>query len=115
VPPSSLLVTGPLAYDRLPSDFIAIGDAAGMIDPFCGEGMRHALDTGICAARIIALGMRCRESYATMRALYEAHSAKRWRNKRVLGRFIRHMLQHPRITSLGLHLSPEFWFRQLWA
>src|SRR6185295_8548015 len=31
------LVTGPLAYGRVPGNVIAIGDAAGMIDPFCGE------------------------------------------------------------------------------
>jgi menaquinone-9 beta-reductase len=109
------LVTGPLAYDRIPSDFIAIGDAAGMIDPFCGEGMRHALDSGICAAKVIASGLRRGETYATMRARYESESTKRWRGKRALGGFIRHMLQYPRITSLGLHLTPEFWFRQLWA
>jgi flavin-dependent dehydrogenase len=86
-----------------------------MIDPFCGEGMRHALDSGICAAKVIASGLRRGETYATMRARYESESTKRWRGKRALGRFIRHMLQYPRITSLGLHLTPEFWFRQLWA
>src|SRR5262249_43573464 len=52
------MVTGPLAYDRLPGDYIAIGDAAGMVDPFCGEGMRHALETGILAARVVANGIR---------------------------------------------------------
>src|SRR5262249_40247532 len=46
------LVTGPLAYDRTAGDVIAIGDAAGMIDPFCGEGMHHALDSGILAAEM---------------------------------------------------------------
>ena len=51
------LVTGPLAYDRLPGHFIAIGDAGGMVDPFCGEGMRHALETGILAARVVAAGL----------------------------------------------------------
>ena len=47
------LVTGPLAYDKLPGRFIAIGDAGGMVDPFCGEGMRHALETGILVARVV--------------------------------------------------------------
>ena len=52
------LVTGPLAYDKLPGDFIAVGDAAGMVDPFCGEGMRHALETGMLAAQIVVQGIR---------------------------------------------------------
>ena len=109
-----VLVTGPLAYDRLSSDFISIGDAAGMVDPFCGEGMRHALDTGICAARTIATGLNHGDSYEVMRARYEQDSHKRWRGKRRLGSVIRHMLKHPRITCLGLGLNPEFWFRKLW-
>ncbi|HET9218492.1 MAG TPA: NAD(P)/FAD-dependent oxidoreductase [Terriglobia bacterium] len=112
---TEVLCTGPVAYDRLPSGFIAIGDAAGMIDPFCGEGMRHALDTGILAARTIAGGLHRGDSYPSMRARYEQATAKRWRAKRRLGALIRYMLQHPRITSVGFRLKPEFWFRQLWA
>src|SRR5262249_34562563 len=52
------LVTGPLAYDRIPGRFIGIGDALGMVDPFCGEGMRHAMETGVLAARVVAAGLR---------------------------------------------------------
>lgn len=111
---SKCRVTGPLAYDRLPSDFLAIGDAAGMIDPFCGEGMRHALDTGVHAARTIAAGLGRRESYTTMKVRYEHESGKRWRTKRQLSRFIRHMLPHSTVTALGFRLRPEFWFRKLW-
>jgi flavin-dependent dehydrogenase len=110
-----VLCTGPLAYDRKPSGFIAIGDAAGMIDPFCGEGMRHALDTGLQAARTIAAGLHRGESYDSMRARYEEETAKRWRAKRRLCAWIREMLPHPRITSVGFRIKPEFWFRQLWA
>jgi flavin-dependent dehydrogenase len=107
-------VTGPLAYDRLSSDFISIGDAAGMVDPFCGEGMRHALDTGLCAARVIAAGVKRGQSYELIRARYENDSSQRWRGKRRLGKIIRHMLKHPRLTAFGLGLNPEYWFRQLW-
>jgi len=108
------LVTGPLAYDRLASDFISIGDAAGMVDPFCGEGMRHALATGICAARAIATGLSRGDRYDAMRARYEQESGRRWAAKRRLGKIIRHLLKHRRLTSFGLGLSPEFWFRKLW-
>ena len=112
---SNMLITGPLAYDRLPSDFLAIGDAAGMIDPFCGEGMRHALDTALTAARTIATGLHRGDNYAAIRARYETESAKRWRGKRRMGAWIRHMLQHPAVTSIGFRFRPEFWFRQLWS
>ena len=108
------LVTGPLAFDTLSSDFISIGDAAGMVDPFCGEGMRHALETGMLAATIIADGLNRGDSYATMRAGYTQQSERRWRGKRTLGKIIRHMLKHPRVTSIALGLNPEYWFRKLW-
>ncbi len=78
------LVTGPLAYDRLPGHFIAIGDAGGMVDPFCGEGMRHALETGILAARVVAAGLRRRAAYQEMKWEYESQWERRWAVRRAL-------------------------------
>ena len=65
------LWTGPLAYDRLPGSVIAIGDAAGMIDPFCGEGMHHAFDSAITAARVVAQGLKNGRTYAEMQQAYD--------------------------------------------
>jgi len=107
-------VTGPLAYHRLTSDYISIGDAAGMIDPFCGEGMRHALDTGLRAAKVIAAGLRRGDDYTTIRSHFEQEAGNRWSGKLRLGKIIRRMLKYPRLTSLGLSVSPEYWFRKLW-
>jgi hypothetical protein len=112
---TSILVTGPIAYDRGPADFIAIGDAAGMVDPFCGEGMRHALDTGIRAARIVAQGLARGDNYDAMRECHEAEWDSRWRTKRTLGRLVRRMLQYPRLASTGFCLNPEYWLRRLWT
>jgi flavin-dependent dehydrogenase len=85
-----------------------------MVDPFCGEGMRHALDTGISAARAIAAGLNRGQSYELIRTCYEQQSNQRWGGKRRLGKIIRHMLKHPRLTAFGLGLNPEYWFRKLW-
>ena len=109
------LVTGPLSYDGLPGNYIAIGDARGMVDPFCGEGMRHALDTGIRAATHVAHGLAHGLRYEQMRAHFEADAAQRWNRKRMLGRFVRSALNYPRLLSAGFHFKPEFWFRKLWA
>ena len=67
------LCTGPLAYDRdtNPGNVIAIGDAAGMIDPFCGEGIHHALDSAMTAVRVVAQGLRHKRTYAEIRQAYE--------------------------------------------
>jgi len=109
------LVTGPMSYDRLPSNYIAIGDARGMVDPFCGEGMRHALDTGIRAATHVAHGLAHGLHYEHMRANFEAEAAQRWNRKRMLGRLVRSALTYPRLMSAGFRFKPEFWFRKLWA
>ncbi len=83
------LVTGPLAYDRLPGDFIAIGDAAGMLDPFCGEGMRHAMDSGMLAASIVAAGIKRHATYEEMKRQYESEWERRWAFKRAVGLALR--------------------------
>lgn len=83
------MVTGPVAYDRVPGEFIAIGDAAGMIDPFCGEGMRHALETGILSAQVVAAGMRRRASYEEIKRDYELEWQSRWRIRRKVGALLR--------------------------
>jgi flavin-dependent dehydrogenase len=89
-----------------------------MIDPFCGEGMRHALDSGMRAARIVAEGFSRRGPYDAMRHRYEEEAALRWTGKRRLGAFLREMLRHPRIASIGLAgglaKNPAYWFRKLW-
>jgi flavin-dependent dehydrogenase len=100
------LVTGPLAYDRLPGEFIAIGDAAGMVDPFCGDGMHHALDTGMLAARIVAAGIRSRASYEQMKWEYDTERHRRWKTRRLVGASIRRLLRHRQIFSRALSLAP---------
>jgi hypothetical protein len=105
------LVTGPLAYDRLPGDFIAIGDAAGMVDPFCGEGMRHALESGILAARVIERGIRRRASYDEIRYEYYSEWERRWAFKRAVGAGLRRWRKH---FDLGLKYAPAWLLNRLW-
>jgi menaquinone-9 beta-reductase len=108
---SDCLVTGPIAYDRVPSDFIAIGDAAGMVDPFCGEGMRHALETGILAADVIARGIRRRATYDEMKFEYESRQERRWAPRRALAAVIRRSRKY---LAAGLRLSPSWLLNRLW-
>jgi hypothetical protein len=109
------LVTGPIAYDRVPGNVIAIGDAAGMIDPFCGEGMHHALDSGITAARIVARGIRDRLAYDRIRQNYEAEWARRWSRKRWIGKSMRSGVSRPKLVRLAVGLNPGWFLERLWA
>jgi flavin-dependent dehydrogenase len=105
------LVTGPLAYNRLPGDYIAIGDAAGMVDPFCGEGMRHALESGILAGRIVAQGIRRRAGYAEIKFQYESAWERRWALKRAVGAILRRSRKH---FGFGLKLAPSWLLNRMW-
>jgi flavin-dependent dehydrogenase len=109
------LVTGPIAYDRVPGDVIAIGDAAGMIDPFCGEGMHHALDSGITAARIVARGLRDGLPYDQIRQNYEVEWARRWSHKRWIGKSMRLGVSRPKLVRLAVGFNPRWFLERLWA
>jgi flavin-dependent dehydrogenase len=108
------LVTGPLAYERLAGEYIAIGDAAGMVDPFCGEGMRHALDSGMVAARIVADGLRAARGYEDIRRQYEVEWRRRWSMKRRAGAAVRRMIKHRRLFARALDLRPEVFLNWMW-
>lgn len=110
-----VLVTGPLAYDRTPGEVIAIGDAAGMIDPFCGEGMHHALDSGMLAATLVARGLAGGRQFAEIRQSYELEWSRRWAAKRLLAATMRRAARFPRAVRLGLSTTPGWFLKRLWA
>jgi len=109
------LVTGPISYARIPGNVIAIGDAAGMIDPFCGEGMHHALDSGITAARVMARGLRAGESYTQIRQSYETEWARRWSEKRRMAQAMRWAVSHPKVVRFGVGINARWLLERLWA
>jgi flavin-dependent dehydrogenase len=109
------MVTGPVAYRSRHSEFMAIGDAAGMIDPFCGEGMHHALDTGMIAAETVIRGLGRSWSYGEMRREYEQEQNRRWSRKRALARVVRLAMEYPRLRSAGLKLNLEWFVEKFWA
>jgi len=70
-----LLTTPPLHRSRQVGHgrLLAVGDAAGYVEPFTGEGMAWAISTGIAAADCIAsgnehvdLGLHWSQTYSTM-------------------------------------------------
>ena len=109
------LVTGPVAYQRVASGYIAIGDAAGMVDPFCGEGMRHALDSGMTAAGMVARGIAARKSYEEVRWDCEREWLRRWERKRLVTGGLRRLMEYPAILAAGLPVAARSVLRELWA
>lgn len=103
----NLLTTPPLHRQRAVGHLrlIAIGDAAGYVEPFTGEGMAWAIGTGIAAADCIGslssegdLGQRWRGTYATM-----------MRRRQWICRALSRSLASPatwRCLLRGMHLAP---------
>ena len=112
---SGCLVTGPLAYDRVPGRYIAIGDAAGMVDPFCGEGMRHAMESGVMAARVVGAGIRRGAAYEEMKQQYEAEWRRRWAFKRAAAAGVRRLLRHPSVFSTAIRMRADWILSRLWS
>jgi flavin-dependent dehydrogenase len=109
------LVTGPLSYEQVPGEFIAIGDAAGMVDPFCGEGMRHALETGILAARVVARGLHDGISYKETKEQYESAYKHRWAARKTLGAVIRRLVWRQRVFGPALRVTPAWLLNRMWG
>jgi flavin-dependent dehydrogenase len=107
----SLMTTPPLHRARKVGfgSLLAIGDAAGYVEPFTGEGMAWAIQTGIGVADTIA---DHRTAFGTSDGLDVAWSdryAKMMRSRQWLCRFLSRSLASPRQSVWllrGMTLAP---------
>jgi flavin-dependent dehydrogenase len=108
--PEGFLGTGPVFFTEKPpteNGLLMAGDAAGVLDPFSGEGQAAALASGILAGEIAV--RRLRGSIAAS-ALTRAYSDA-WRN-RFARRFawsalFRRFMLSPSLGALGARLAGE--------
>jgi len=111
----SLMTTPPLHRKRLVGHgrLVAIGDAAGYVEPFTGEGMAWGIGTGIAVADCIDtlpgggdLGKRWRETYGLM-----------MRRRQWICRALSKSLASPsywRWLICGMHAAPWLVRRAIW-
>ena len=85
-----------------------------MIDPFCGEGMHHALDTGVIAAGSVIRGLEQGWSYGEMRRDYERERNRRWSRKRMLARVARFALGYPGLRKIAFGFGLEQFVETFW-
>lgn len=85
---------------------LVIGDAAGYVEPFTGEGIAWALACGNLAAPLALMGIQCWEDAIAREwtQTYAAHVRARQR----LCRSLRIGLRHPRLTGLALRMLARF-------
>lgn len=111
----NLMTTPPLHRNRRVgnSRLLAVGDAAGYVEPFTGEGMAWAIGTGITAADCIAsthvdldLGQQWCDTYAAM-----------MRKRQWICRALSKSLASPtssRWLMRGMHFAPWVVRRAIW-
>jgi flavin-dependent dehydrogenase len=124
---SSLRSSGQLKGWRLPMGFgvrppwrpgaIACGDAAGVVNPFNGEGISEAVESGVVGAEVALAAMDGRGP--TDLSEYEHRLDELWGPYYRLGRTFVRLIGRPRVmrslTSVGMRVPPvmEFAFKLL--
>ena len=88
LPMSSLKRHGP--------GWVAVGDAAGLINPMNGEGIDYGLESGMLAARLFC------ENPSTASDRYDAEVGKRFDQFLQTGRRFSFLIGHPLILRFGL-------------
>ena len=79
--------------------WVAIGDAAGLINPMNGEGIDYGLETGILAADLFA------QDPSTVADTYDRIVAEKFDAFLRTGRRFSFLIGHPRILRTGLRLA----------
>lgn len=79
--------------------WVAVGDAAGLVNPMNGEGIDYGLESGMLAARLFV------EDPATAPARYDALIGERFDRFLRTGRRFSFLIGHPRILRMGLRLA----------
>jgi geranylgeranyl reductase family protein len=88
----------PMGHNRKPPVYkgaLLVGDAAGMVNPFNGEGISYAIEAGAFAAEACDAALR-RRSDAPLTA-YERRIAQEWGGYYTLGRMFVRLIGHPEI------------------
>ena len=105
----------PMAFNRQPlyaDGLLLVGDAGGMVNPFNGEGIDYAMESGRLAAEIIARALHRRDATGRDRVLrsYETTLKAELGGYFTLGRHFANLIGHPEVMRLavkyGLPLTP---------
>jgi len=104
------LGTGPVYFTRKPpSDGgpILAGDAAGVLDPFSGEGQASALASGLLAADAVERALAGEIGWERLPAEYAGAWRRRFGRRFAWSAAFRGLVLHPRLASLAAGLAGE--------
>ena len=95
----------PMAFNRKPAyadGLLLVGDSAGMVNPFNGEGIAYAMESGQMAAEVIAQAVKRPTAYSREKALadYPRLLAQEYGGYFTLGRAFVKLIGNPEIMRL---------------
>jgi geranylgeranyl reductase family protein len=96
----------PMGFNRKPHytrGLLLVGDAGGMVNPFNGEGIAYAMESGELAARVIAQANARSGTYARELALadYPRILSETYGGYYTLGRLFVKMIGNPKVMQLA--------------
>ena len=106
--PIGFLGTGPVYFTAKPPqerDVLMVGDAAGVIDPFSGEGQASALSSGILAADTLELALSGEGSLARAPQLYAAAWKRRFGTRFSWSAAFRRLMLNPSTGAVAARLA----------
>ncbi len=106
--PLGFLGTGPVFFTAKPpteNGMLMVGDAAGVIDPFSGQGQAAALSSGILAADTLVPGLQGRTPLPEAASLYEAMWKRTFRRRFGWSAILRILILHPSLSAPAARLA----------
>lgn len=106
--PGGFLGTGPVYFTAKPPEedgILMAGDAAGVIDPFSGEGQAAALASGILAADTLERAFRGEASSSEAARLYAEAWRSRFERRFSWSAALRRLMLHPSVGSLAARVA----------
>lgn len=96
----------PMGFNRVPHyarGLVLVGDAGGMVNPFNGEGIAYAMESGRVAAEVIAQALGRPEGASRERALqgYSMAMSQNLGGYYTLGRWFVGLIGHPEIMRFA--------------
>jgi menaquinone-9 beta-reductase len=106
--PVGFLGTGPVHFTAKPpveGGILMVGDAAGVIDPFSGEGQSAALVSGILAAETLELALRGDVATTDVPRRYATAWRSRFERRFSWSAALRQLMLHPRLGGVAARLA----------
>jgi flavin-dependent dehydrogenase len=96
----------PMGFNRTPhycAGMLLVGDAGGVVNPFNGEGIAYAMESGKLAADVVvqALSRAAGPSRELALSAYPSAMRARYGGYYTLGRLFVHVIGHPAVMRLG--------------